>query len=109
MGFSWAVYLAQQATTAAAVEVIIITESELLHHRQLDLGLEHGPRGFVHIDNIGLIGKDFGEVDMIVGLICRELRSRGLLTHELCRAARCCDILGIELAGEKTAYSCSVD
>ena len=37
---SWAVHLAQQATTAALVETIGITESELLHDRQLTLSLE---------------------------------------------------------------------
>ena len=79
------------------VEAIGITESELLHDRQLDLSLEYGPRGFVHIDNIGLIGKDGGEVDVLMGRICRELRSQGLLIHELCRATRCCDILGIDV------------
>ena len=36
-----------------SVEAIGIAESELLPDRQLDLGLEHGPRGFVHIDNFG--------------------------------------------------------
>ena len=78
-----------------------ITESEFLHDRQMDLCLEHGPRRFVFFDNIGLIGKDCGEVDMLKGRIRRELHARGLLTHELCRAARCCCILGIELDGER--------
>ena len=36
-----------------------------------------------------------------MGRISHELCSRGLLTHELCRASRCCDILGIELDGER--------
>ena len=34
-----------------------------------------------------------------MGFISHELCSRGLLTHELCLASRCCDILGIELDG----------
>ena len=82
MGFSWAVYLAQQATMAAVVEASVSQRASFL------------PRGFVYIDNIGLIGKDSGEVDMLLGRICHELHARGLLTHELCRAARCFDILG---------------
>ena len=52
MGFSW----------AAVVEAAGIAESELLHDRQVNLSLEHGPRAFVCIDNIGLIGKDREEV-----------------------------------------------
>ena len=36
-----------------------------------------------------------------MGRISHELCSRGLLTHELCLASRCCDILGIELDGER--------
>ena len=78
-----------------------MAENELLHDRQ-DLSLVHGPRGFVHIDNIGLIGKDREEVNLLMEKICRELCSRGLLTHELCLASRCCDILGVdELDGER--------
>ena len=64
-GVQLAVYLAQQATSAAVVEATGITESELLHDRQ-DLGLERRPRGFVFTDNIGLLGKDCGEVDMLM-------------------------------------------
>ena len=37
------VYLAQQVTTAAVVDSIGITESELLHDQQLNVSLEHGP------------------------------------------------------------------
>ena len=98
MGFSWAVNLAQQATTAAVVEGTGIAESELLHDRQVNLSLEHGARAFVYIDNIGLIGKDREEVDR--GRFS-ELCSRGLLTQELCLASRCSDILGTELDGER--------
>ena len=50
MGSSWAVYLAQQAATAAVVEATSIAESELLHDRQVNLSRQHrahweGPRG----------------------------------------------------------------
>ena len=47
MGFSWAVYLAQQATTAAVVEATGIAESELFHDRQVNLSLEHGAWAFL--------------------------------------------------------------
>ena len=70
-----------------------MAENELLHDRQ-DLSLVHGPRGLVLIDNIGLIGKDREEVNLLMEKICRELCSLGLLTHELCLPSRCCDILG---------------
>ena len=53
------------------------------------------------IDNIGLIGKDREEVDSVMGRISHELCSRGLLTHELCLATRCCDILELKLDGER--------
>ena len=94
-------FLAQQATTAAVVEATGIAESELLHDRHANQSLEHGPRGFVYIDNIGLTGKDLEEVGRLVGCVSRVLCSRGLLTHELCLATRCCDVLGIELDGER--------
>ena len=55
-GFSSAVHLAQQASTAAVVEASGIAESELLNDRQVNLSLEHGARAFVYIDNIGLVG-----------------------------------------------------
>ena len=38
-----------------------MAENELLHNRQ-GLGLVHGPRGFVCIDNNRLIGKDRGKL-----------------------------------------------
>ena len=95
MGFSWAVYLAQQATTAAPVEATGIAENELLYDRQVNLCLEHGPGLLVFFDNVGLVGKHRGEVDHV-----NELCSRGMLTNELCLASRC-DILGIELDGER--------
>ena len=47
------------------------------------------------------LARILGEVDMLMGRICRELHARGLLTHELCWATRCCDVLGIELDGER--------
>ena len=74
-GFSWAVYVAQQATTVAVVEATGIAESELVHDRQVNVCLEHGP-------------KDREKVHR--GRISPELCSRGLLTHELCLASRCC-------------------
>ena len=83
------------------VDATGIAESELFHDRQVNLSLEHGPRAFVFLDNIGLIGKDREEVDWVMGRISHDLCSRGLLTHELCFASRCCDILGIELDGER--------
>ena len=46
MGFGWAVYLAQQATSVAVVEATGIAESELFHDRQVNLRLEHGPGAF---------------------------------------------------------------
>ena len=72
MGFGWAVHL-------AVVEATGIAERELLHDRQVNLCLEHGPRALVYIDNIGLIGKDREEVDWVMGRISHELCSRGLL------------------------------
>ena len=85
-----------------------MAENELLHNRQ-GLGLVHGPRGFVCIDNIGLIGKDREEVNLLMEKICRELCSQGLLTHELCLPSRCCDILGVdELDGGRLRTSRSI-
>ena len=52
-----------------------MAENELLHNRQ-GLSLVHGPRGFVYIDNIRLIGKDRWEVNLLMEKICRELCSR---------------------------------
>ena len=65
------------------------------------LSLEHEAWASVNIDILGLIGKDREEVDRVMGRISHELCSRGLLTPELCLASRCCDILGVELDGER--------
>ena len=64
MGFSWAVYLAQQAKTAAVVKATGMAESELLQDLRLDLSLKCGPQAFVYMDNMGLIGKDREEVNL---------------------------------------------
>ena len=72
MCFSWAVCLAQQATTAAE-EATCIAESELQHDRQANLSLEQGTRDFVCMDNIGLIGEDCVEVERLMDRVSWEL------------------------------------
>ena len=79
MGFSWAVYLAQKATPASVVETTSIAESELFHDRQVNLGVEHGPRAFEFFDNIAVIGKDREDVDRVSrALLARPADARAL-------------------------------
>ena len=108
MGFSLAVYLAQQATTAAVVEATGIAGSELFHDRQVNLSLGHRPWVLFISTTSGSLARTARKLIGSWVAISHELCLRGLLTHELCLASRCCD-LGIEVDGEKTAHSGSFD
>ena len=92
LGFSSAVCLAQQATTAPVVKLECQKTSCSTIARTSASCTGRG--ALSTLTTSGSFGKDRGEVNLLMEKICRELCSRGLLAHELCLASRCCDILG---------------
>ena len=96
MGFSWSLYLAQNANESLAGDAGLLADATLIADRGAPLVLGPGKLGYyVYVDNVGVVGTSAEAVDKALDEVEESLRKAGLSTHERTWATSSAEALGM--------------
>ena len=99
MGWNWAVFLVQQAHLHLLAEGARGPRRWLLDRRPAPEVGGGRPAAILYIDNFAAVGTSAQQVNEDVFLMEKQLRSRGLATHDVSPAATDHELLGFRLDG----------